>query len=258
MHAAFDKQIEEAEAVHLRGWDFQWLNQRTREEGLPWDYREIVLERKQHAQALLDVGTGGGEFLSGLAPFPPLTWATEGYPPNVILARERLEPLGIHVADVSGIAGGRLPFDNATFDLIIDRHEGAPAAELARILKPGGRYITQQVGGENCMDLNRFLQGSSAHYAYADCTLDNLTRDLTGAGLQVISAREALPRWTFLDTAGIIFYLKAVPWQVDDFSVDRYRQQLLEIHRIIMREGGFMVKEHRLLIEAVKPSYNPG
>ncbi|GGL48999.1 hypothetical protein GCM10014719_57780 [Planomonospora parontospora subsp. antibiotica] len=32
------------------------------------------------APSLLDLGTGGGEFLSGLAPLPPRTAATEGYP----------------------------------------------------------------------------------------------------------------------------------------------------------------------------------
>lgn len=252
MGITFEEHVQEAEAVHLRGWDFQWLNARTREEALPWDYQEIVLERKLHAAAMLDIGTGGGEFLSGLAPFPPLTCATEGYPPNVILAKERLEPLGIHVADVSAIHDGRLPFDDAAFDLVIDRHEGAPAGELTRVLKPGGRYVTQQVGGENCMDLNRFLQGDSVHYAYADCTLRNMTRDLSAAGLQVVVAREAFPDWTFLDVAGVIFYLKVIPWQIDDFSVEKYRDPLREIHRIITRDGGFKIKEHRLLIEAVK------
>lgn len=40
------------------------------------------------------MGTGGGEFLAGLQPLPPHTCATEGYPPNIPIAQQRLKRLG--------------------------------------------------------------------------------------------------------------------------------------------------------------------
>jgi SAM-dependent methyltransferase len=245
----FDELVEEGRAQSLVGWDFTWLNARTREEPLPWDYRAAVLERLLGAGALLDVGTGGGEFLAGLAPLAPVTWATEGYRPNVSVARARLEPLGVRVADVSSITDGRLPFDAATFDLIIDRHEGAPASELARVLKSGGRYLTQQVGGENCLDLNRFLEDTPT-FQYMDCTLAGMARDLETAGFRILDTREAFPKYTFLDIAGVVFYLHAIPWQIPGFTVEKYRQKLTAIHELIQKEGGFTVREHRFLIEA--------
>ena len=124
----FDQVVEEGLQQSLTGWDFSWLNARTQEEPLPWDYRPLALESVRGASALLDIGTGGGEFLASLfqppagVPVPALTWATEGYPPNVILARERLTPLGIQVADTSQQVDGALPFEDRTFDQIIDRH----------------------------------------------------------------------------------------------------------------------------------------
>ena len=48
---------------------------------------------------LLDMGTGGGEFLLTLGHPGEHTTVTEGYPPNVQLCRQRLEPLGIQVVD---------------------------------------------------------------------------------------------------------------------------------------------------------------
>ncbi len=261
--AKFDALLREAQAQQLKGWDFSWLNARTVEEPLPWDYRALALERMSGVSSLLDVGTGGGEFLAALlaefaktapltAPLPTSIWATEGYPPNVGLARARLEPLGVQVVDVSGETGARLPLADRTFDLVIDRHEGLPAAELARVLRRGGRYLTQQVGGQNCVEINRFLRDPRG-YVYAGLTLDGMLADLEGAGLRVLAAREVFPAWTFKDVAGVVFYLQAVPWQVADFSVETYRERLHEIHRLIERDGGWTVHEHRLLIEASLP-----
>lgn len=249
--ATFEEMLALAQSQSLSGWDFSWLNARTTEEPLPWDYRALVKERMAGAASLLDVGTGGGEFLAGLAPHPPLTWATEGYPPNVILARQRLEPLGIQVADTSQ-TDGILPFEDETFELVIDRHEGVLPGEVARVLKPGGRYITQQVGGQNAMELNRLLQ-DEPYFEYANITLRGDVEQLEAAGLSILQAREYMPDWTFYDLAGVVFYLTAVPWQIADFSVERYREKLLALHRQIERDGKLVIKEHRYLIEAVKP-----
>ncbi len=251
----FDELIQLAQAQELTGWDFSWLSSRTIEEPLPWDYRALVMERMhEHGQpciqAMLDMDTGGGEFLSGLAPFPPVTWATEGYAPNILLARARLEPLGIQVADVSNTAE-RLPFEDDSFDLIINRHGGLNAAEIRRLLRHGGHFLTQQVGGQNCLDLNRALQDRVEHI-YAGWALDQAVEQAHEAGLRVLQAREVFPRWTFKDVAGIVFYLKAIPWQIEDFSVDESRPGLFRIHQEIERSGGYTVREHRFLLELTR------
>jgi hypothetical protein len=46
---------------------------------------------------LLDLDTGGGELLAASAPLPRRTIATEGWAPNVPVARDRLSPLGVEV-----------------------------------------------------------------------------------------------------------------------------------------------------------------
>lgn len=246
----FNALIQEGLSQELTGWDFSWLARRTRESPLPWDYRRLVLDRLAGIEALLDLGTGGGELLASLAPLPPDTCATEGYLPNVSVARRRLEPLGVRVADVSEL-GDRLPFEAASFDLVIDRHNGCDAGEVYRVLRPGGRYLTQQVGGENCMDLNRFLQ-DELYYAYGDMSLAGDVRRLEAAGFRILDQRQAFPGLAFLDIAAVVFYLTAIPWQIEGFSVEKYRGKLFQMHRIIQSEGEFVVKEHRTLVEAEK------
>lgn len=158
--AGFDALVREAEAAAFRGWDFSWLDGRLDEEPRPWDWAAVVRSAFPGVRALLDVGTGGGERLAGLAPLPPETSATEGYPPNVPVARARLEPLGVSVVAVD--AEKALPFPDDAFDLVTDRHLGCPPSQVCRILRPGGQYITEQVGTGHYRELRGWFGGPAA------------------------------------------------------------------------------------------------
>ena len=59
--------------------------------------------------------------MSSLSPLPKCTCVTEGYEPNIIIAKKRLEPLGVKVYRVDNDES--LPFNDETFDLVINRHE---------------------------------------------------------------------------------------------------------------------------------------
>ena len=230
------------------GWDFSHVNGRLTEEPLPWDYESMVRALLPEARTLLDMGTGGGEFLASLSPLPRDTWTTEGYAPNIPVARERLTPLGVKVVPVE--SDDRLPFEDAAFTHIINKHESYDAAEVYRILKPGGTFLTQQVGGENDNDINRALDAPLMKYA--DWDLAHAAEALTRAGFTVTEKREQQYVSHFHDSGALLYYLKAIPWQVEDFSVDRYYDKLADIHRRIEKDGSFPVDCHRFLVRAVK------
>ena len=84
---------QEEAAAHIHGWDFSHIHGRYEEENdLPWDYEEIVRQYLYSDLDILDYDTGGGEFLLSLNHPYSRTAATEGYPPNVKLCREKLLP----------------------------------------------------------------------------------------------------------------------------------------------------------------------
>ena len=60
-------------------------------------------------------------------------------------------------------------------------------------------------------------------------------------------ATEQRPPW------GYQRLLRKLSWLVPDFTVARYRDQLLELHRHIEAEGAFVTHSSRVLIEARKP-----
>jgi SAM-dependent methyltransferase len=248
--AEFERLINEAWHHEFAGWDFNFVQGRMVETAPSWDYRLLVAEKIKNAKSLLDLDTGGGEFLAGLQPFPPETCATEGYPQNVPLAKARLEPLGVKVFDTH--ATTRLPFEDAAFELAINRHGGLLPAEILRVLKPGGILITQQVGGKNCIELNDAL-GSPPDFLSSAWNLDAAARQLESAGWKILRREEEFPAAEFKDIGAVVYYLKAVPWQINDFSLEKYYDRLGEICSVIEKQGSFPVKEHRFLIEASKP-----
>ena len=232
------------------GWDFSFLTNRMVSQPVSWDYRQRVLDRLNTATALLDMGAGGGEFLASLAPLPHTTYATETYRPNVPIARKRLAPLGVQVIELA--SDDRLPFDDARFDLVINRHESYSTSEVLRILRPGGVFLTQQVGGANNQRLNELLQ-DSVTLSHAHWNLTYALKWLRQAGFQILEQYEEFPEARFTDIGAVVYYLKAIPWQIPDFTVDQYRDRLFAIHQLIQQTGALHVKEHRFYLEAKKP-----
>jgi SAM-dependent methyltransferase len=245
----FDQLINDAWHHEFSGWDFAYLSKRMLESSLSWDYRQRVLEKIKTSNSLLDMDTGGGEYLSSLRPLPEHTCATEGYSPNIPVARACLEPIGVQVFDTS--AGERLPFEDKSFDLVINRHGEYKAAEIQRILKPGKCFITQQVGGKNDIGLNEQLQ-ERAEFPYTFWTLDYAIQQLVENGLRIVECCEEFPATEFTDIGAVVYYLKVISWQVSDFTIEKYYEKLGNIHNIIEETGKFIVASHRFYIEAKK------
>jgi SAM-dependent methyltransferase len=245
----FERLVREAWAAPFTGWDFNYIKDRSHEAPPPWSYRRRVMARFPRVESLLDMDTGGGELLASMAPLPPRTAATEGYAPNLPIARARLEPLGVQVVEHQNEAP--LPFPDGSFDLVINRHGGYRVAEVARVLKPGGSFITQQVGGKNSIRLNEMLQ-EQVYFEYAYWTLDYALRQFSGSQFEIVDQREAFPASDYFDIGAVVYYLKAVSWQVEGFAPERFMEKLAAIHAIIQQQGKFTVLEHRFYIEACK------
>ena len=178
------KQLIESNHHTFSGWDFSYVNGTGRigSEPLSWSYGSKALALMKDSVAMLDMGTGGGEFLSMLRPFPQTIYATEGYKPNVSIAKNRLEPLGVKVFEIDD--DHHLPFKNHFFDLIINKHESYSNAEIRRIISDGGIFLTQQVGGLDCHGINDAL-GLPYNEEFIDWDLAKAVSDLQNNGFEI-------------------------------------------------------------------------
>lgn len=234
---------------HFTGWDFSYITGtgRMQNQLLTWSYGSMARSLMQESKSMLDMGTGGGEFLSLLRPFPESVTATEGYRPNVPIARNRLEHLGVKVVEFD--EDSNLPLENNQFDLILNRHESYSPQELRRIITDKGIFFTQQVGGLDCSQINEHL-GTPLNKEFSNWCLNEALKELKENNFEILYSTEEFPIQRFYDIGALVYYLKAIPWQIPDFDTDKYIEKLYKVHQIIESKGYFDVNQHRFIIKA--------
>ena len=240
----------EEKIAHIHGWDFSHIDGRYREQDdLPWDYRAVIEEYLTPEMKIMDIDTGGGEFLLSLNHPHENTAAMENYPPNVELCKEVLLPLGIDFRPGSGKE--KLPFDDGSFDMVINRHGDFHAEEIHRVLKPGGLFITQQVGAENDRELVELLCGKTP-IPFPDQYLKLTTRKFKNAGFTILRGEEAFRPIRFFDVGALVWFARIIQWEFPDFSVDTHLERLLRAQKILEEQGSVGGSIHRFLLAAQK------
>ncbi len=215
-------------AEPVAGWSFTEFSGVVETVEPPWSYAALAGEALAAARSALDLGTGGGEFLTSLADVLPAdTHATEGWAPNVPVAQTALAPLGIPVVAHTA-SQGRLPFPDDRFDVVLSRHTAYDADDVSRVLRPGGTFLTQQVDGRNLDDLGAEFDAAPA---FPDVTLEHAHRAAVAAGLDVEVAESWSGPIRFADVSTLVSFLRTVPWHLPpDFTVERHAGTLMTLH----------------------------
>lgn len=106
----------------------------------------VALVRPQRADRILDLGTGTGHTAALLARWSDDVTGVDPEPDMLAVARTAYGALP-GLAFVAG-SGERLPFATGSFDAVTARHTlhhhrdaSATLAEVARVLRPGGRFV---------------------------------------------------------------------------------------------------------------------
>lgn len=84
--------------------------------------------------------------------------------------------------------------------------------------------------------------------------MDYAIKELASLDFQIIEYYENITLTRIYDVGAIVFYLKAIPWELPGFSVEKYYNQLEEIHKQITSKGFLDLKRnnHRFFIKARK------
>ena len=229
----------EEKIAHIHGWDFSHIDGRyTEQDDLPWDYRAVIEEYLIPDMKIMDIDTGGGEFLLSLNHPHENTAAMENFPPNVALCKTVLLPLGIDFRPGDGKE--KLPFDDGSFDM-----------EIHRVLKPGGLFITQQVGAENDRELVKLLCGET-EMPFPEQYLEVTARKFREAGFSILRGEEYFGPIRFFDVGALVWFARIIQWEFPDFSVDTHLGNLLNAQRILEEQGSIDGSIHRFLLVAQK------
>ena len=237
--------VEKARA--MKGWSID-MRKVNLGPDTPWNYNERARELLAEAGVVLDMGTGGGERFSRICDgYGGRAVATEAWPPNTPVAEARLAPLGISVLHAHGLS---LPLAGGSIDLVLNRHEELEPADVARVLAPGGRVLTQQIGRNYWKELTTVFPGSNP----GSGDLFQIYRDGFGeADLRLIDAREHDQRVAYHSLGDIVYMLTISPWEVPNFDLERDIDALLALERHYRRDEGLVLTHSNFVIEAEKP-----
>ena len=229
------------------GWSFD-LGERRLGPPMPWSYEEHVRGFARGVSAVLDMGTGGGERLAAVREaLPSRVVATEEWSVNAPVAQERLAPLGVEVVRSSSLV---LPFVDRAFDLVINRHEELDPAEVVRVLRLGGAFLTQQVGRGNWGEIGaRFPRATK----WGD-SLGRYSEEFRARGYNV-TVHEHRQRVAYPSLGEFVYMLAVANWTVPDFDVERDIDALLALEQDCLTDEGFVVTAERYLLTARKPAY---
>lgn len=240
---------KEERIAHIRGWDFSHIDGRCVEAELPWDYKAIIERYINSDMELLDYDTGGGEFLLSLNHPYEKTAATEGYPPNAELCKERLLPLGMDFKVCNNPSA--IPFEDERFDMIINRHGDFDAKELYRLLKKGGLFITQQVGEDNDRELVEMVL-PHAKKPFPHFNLKEQKKAFEAVGFEIVEEGEAYRPIRFYDVGAFVWFARIIEWEFPNFSVDNCFENLLEMQKKMEEQGSVEGTVHRYFVVARK------
>jgi SAM-dependent methyltransferase len=230
-------------ARNLQGWELEFAPEPLTP-GPPWDYEARAAELASDADALLDLGTGGGEVLSRvLSGTSGRAVATEWWHVNAPVAARRLRGS----ASVVRASSLELPFRDGAFDLLLSRHEELSPREVARVLTRTGRLLTQQVIHDLWHELRAVFPDMTR---FPDHFVE-YQRELTDASFSVEEARQFRRLVRFRELGHLVYHLVAAPWTIPNFSVQSHQAGLLQLDEQARREGGIVLTEGFTLTQAL-------
>ena len=210
-----------------RGWDFSSV--RDDRAPVPWNYEEVVRRYLSPDDTVLDIGTGGGERFLSLSDAYHRGLGVDPAPDMLRVARENAAALSIEHVSFAAMSAERLELDADTFDVVLNRHANLCAAEVMRVLRPGGVFITQQVGARNLGNICAlFGCGPGGEYDPPQPPIATIADEFRRLGGRVLCTAEYDVDYDFLDVQSLLFLLQGVGIPTD-FDITRHWPQVVEI-----------------------------
>ena len=215
----------------------------------PWDYMVRAAELVKSADHVLDMGTGDGlRFSSICRDFRGYAVATEEWATSASIASPLLQRLGINLVRCWSQL---LPFSDDSFDVVLNRHEELFAQDLARVLRQGGSFLTQQWGA-SWAEMWRFFPRIPAPVGDQ---FDEYVSEIREAGLAVSDARQAKTLRAYSGVGDIVTMLLLDGSIIPDFdplgsdlkAILKMERELTTTEGLVLSEGNFLIEARREL-----------
>ncbi|WP_040949820.1 class I SAM-dependent methyltransferase [Gorillibacterium massiliense] len=191
------------------GWDFSRVKCMT--EGTNWDFYTEVTKTCAKTDLLLDIGTGGGEKILSIADSALLLVGIDQSSGMIETAKRNAARPDIRNVRFFQMEAEELEFPEAFFDVVSCRHSGFQASEIARVLKKGGSFLTQQVSENDKRNLKEAFGRGQAWGEADGAMMGRYVAELKEAGFAEIQTFEFDDTEYYETAEDLIFLLKHTP-----------------------------------------------
>ncbi len=228
------------------GWDFSRM--RVERAPAPWNYADVARQFLADTNHVLDVGTGGGELFLTLAPYFRKGVGIDSSAEMIENALRNKSEQKISNVDFVFMDGNRLEFNDAHFDIVLNRHCDINVSETARVLCTNGYFVTQQVADHNTINiLNAFGWTPASFGDNWWQPAEQLAAEFEQNNCRVIAKAEYNVRYWFRDVESLMFWLKAVPLP-EPFDLEKHWEGVNHILQEHNTPNGIETNEHRELL----------
>lgn len=234
----------------INGWDFSKLQVMT--EGVKWNFYEEVKRRSQSSDILLDVGTGGGENVLKIASSFLFLVGIDLSSGMIDTAQSNLKELNVLNVRFSQMSAENLQFPDRFFDVISNCRAPFVSTEIARVLKNGGTFLTQQVSEADKLNVKTAF-GRGQSFGKVDGTLkERYIQELKEAGFTEVQSFEYNATEYYQRPEDLIFLLKHTPIVPDFGQREKDWDILNDFIQCNKTEKGIRTNSKRFLLIANK------
>ncbi|URN96256.1 MAG: class I SAM-dependent methyltransferase [Candidatus Pristimantibacillus lignocellulolyticus] len=232
------------------GWDFSELQ--VTSEGIGWNFYEEVIRRSKGTDVLLDLGTGGGENLLSIASSFRSVVGIDLSSGMMETAKSNLDKTNVSNVQFLQMSSEELQFTNDFFDVVTCCHAPFFSNEVAKVLKNGGIFLTQQVSEADKLNLKTAF-GRGQEFGVVDGTLKAAyVRELKEAGFNSVESFEYNAVDYYRRPEDLIFLLQHTPI-IPHFGHEKKDFQILnDFIENNRTTKGICTNSKRFLITAVK------
>jgi SAM-dependent methyltransferase len=243
-----------AEVEPRRGWDFSRM--RVDRDPAPWGFLDVARRYLRPTDRVLDVGTGGGEKFLSLADAFGMGIGVDPDPAMIATARENTPPaLAERVSFIEGSAEA-LPVPDASCDVVLNRHAVVGVTEVTRVLRPGGYFLTQQVGVQNTFNIATLFgagPGMGGEAIPPEQEVPALTEAFQRRAFALIAYGTYNVPYYFKDVESLLFWMRAIGIP-PDLDADRHWRDVNYLVAEYTTPRGIETNEHRELLIVRAPS----
>lgn len=232
------------------GWDFSKV--KCTSEDLPWDFYNEVTKVCKKSDLLLDIGTGGGEAVLSIADSALLLIGIDLSTGMIETATKNAVKSHIPNVRFLQMDSEQLVFPETFFDVVSSRHSPFNANEIAKVLAPGGIFLTQQVSEHDKLNIKEAFGRGQAFGKKNGTLKDQYIMELKKAGFTDIQTFEGNVSEYYQTPEDLLFLLKHTPIIPNFGHIESDFQVLQQFIKDNQTDKGIKTNSGRFMIIARK------